>query len=191
MTEGAPPPQGGPERPVQAESPAQPAQPSPSPYAAQPRYPEGTWAGHQLAGWWGRVGATLLDGIFMVLLIAGAIGAGVALGAATSDAAGIPFYILAALIWFLYAPLLMARGGANNGQTWGKQAVGIRVVREDQQPLSFGWSFLREFVIKTVVFQWIGGSFLIGGLLDVLWPLWDNENRALHDMLATTRVVQT
>jgi uncharacterized RDD family membrane protein YckC len=182
VSEAAPPPPGGPENPVQ---------PVNYPYAAQPRYPEGTWAGHQLASWWGRVGATLLDSVFIVLLIAAAIGAGVALGAATTDAAGIPFYILAALIWLFYAPFLMAREGGGNGQTWGKQIVGIRVVREDQRPMAFGWSFLREFVIKTVVFQWIGGSLLIGGLLDLLWPLWDNENRALHDMLATTRVVQT
>jgi uncharacterized RDD family membrane protein YckC len=28
-------------------------------------------------------------------------------------------------------------------------------------------------------------------LLDYLWPLWDRENRALHDMIARTHVVRT
>jgi uncharacterized RDD family membrane protein YckC len=55
--------------------------------------------------------------------------------------------------------------------------------------MTFGWSFFREFLIKTVLFGWVGGSFVIGWLLDVLWPLWDGENRALHDMIVATRVV--
>ena len=27
-------------------------------------------------------------------------------------------------------------------------------------------------------------------LADVLWPLWDDENRALHDFVVNSRVVQ-
>ena len=27
-------------------------------------------------------------------------------------------------------------------------------------------------------------------LLDVLWPLWDDEHRAIHDMVVGTRVVE-
>jgi uncharacterized RDD family membrane protein YckC len=179
--------------PVAPESPYPPPPPpaAPYPYSAQPQWPEGTWAGRTLAGWWGRVGASLLDALITTLLAAVAIGTGIGVGAATTELAGIPFYIVAALIWLFYAPVLMAREGEHNGQTLGKQAVGIAVVRENQQPMTFGWSFIREFVIKTVVFGWLGGSILIGYLLDVLWPLWDAENRALHDMLATTRVVQT
>jgi uncharacterized RDD family membrane protein YckC len=175
---------------LRPEAPENPAGAPPYPYAAQPRWPEGTWAGRSLAGWWARVGATLLDAIFATLLTGVAIGGGIGIGAATTELAGIPFYLVAALVWLLYAPFLMARGGAANGQTWGKQIVGIRVVREKEEPMSFGWSFIREFVIKTVVFGWIGGTILIGWLLDVLWPLWDDQNRALHDMLATTRVVE-
>lgn len=30
----------------------------------------------------------------------------------------------------------------------------------------------------------------LGTLLNYLWPLWDKENRALHDMAASTRVVR-
>jgi uncharacterized RDD family membrane protein YckC len=36
-------------------------------------------------------------------------------------------------------------------------------------------------------------SSLTGGLAffaDVLWPLWDEENRALHDFIVDTRVVR-
>ena len=160
--------------------PSPPETPAPSPPPPQLAF----------AGWGERVGATILDTIFVVLLIAAAVAIGAALGTLTHELAGIPFYTAAALVWLFYGPYLMRREGERNGQTWGKQAVGIRVVKEDRQRMTFGWSFLREFVIKTLLFGWVGGSILLGWLLDVLWPLWDDENRALHDMIVSTRVVQ-
>jgi hypothetical protein len=45
--------------------------------------------------------------------------------------------------------------------------------------------------VKALLFG-IAGS-LTGGLAnlaDVLWPLWDEENRALHDMIVDTRVIK-
>ena len=38
----------------------------------------------------------------------------------------------------------------------------------------------------------IAGAFTggIANLVDVLWPLWDEENRALHDFVVNTRVVK-
>ena len=89
-----------------------------------------------------------------------------------------------------YYPLLMMREGKNNGQTLGKQAAGIRAVQESGEPFTFGTAVLREFAIKNLLFGTIGGFFLaIPTLLNYLWPLWDDQNRALHDMLASTRVV--
>jgi hypothetical protein len=32
-------------------------------------------------------------------------------------------------------------------------------------------------------------TFGLASLLDVLWPLWDEENRALHDYVSQTRTV--
>ena len=173
----------------EAPSPSQPPPGYPPP-PPQPQWAESAWTGPPLSGWWERVGATILDAIIVVVLIAAAVAVGAGLGALTHALVGVPFYAVAAAVWLFYAPYLMRREGERNGQTWGKQAVGIRVVKEDRQAMTFGWSFLREFVIKTVLFGWIGGSVLIGWLLDVLWPLWDDQNRALHDMLASTRVVQ-
>jgi uncharacterized RDD family membrane protein YckC len=132
----------------------------------------------------------MLDAIFLVVLVVAAIAVGAGVGAVTHELAGIPFYAAAAVILLGYAPYLMCREGEHNGQTWGKQAAGIRVVKEDRQAMAFGSSLLRELVIKTILFGWIGGSVFIGWLLDVLWPLWDDQNRALHDMIVATRVVQ-
>ncbi|MGH3995362.1 MAG: RDD family protein, partial [Pseudonocardiaceae bacterium] len=90
-----------------------------------------------------------------------------------------------------YAPLLMARQGERNGQTWGKQIVGIRAVRDNGQPFELGFGFLREFVVKNLLFVGVGGFFLyIPTIVDWLWPLWDDQNRCLHDMVVSTHVVR-
>jgi uncharacterized RDD family membrane protein YckC len=116
--------------------------------------------------------------------------------ALSSDVGGIVTGILSGVAYLLavllYAPLLMARGGARNGQTLGKQLIGIRVVRDSGQPVDVGFGFLREFVVKGVLFGFIGGFFAsIPTLVDYLWPLWDDQNRCLHDMVVSTHVVRT
>ena len=92
-----------------------------------------------------------------------------------------------ALVALLYAPALMAR---TNGQTLGRMALGIRVVRANGRPVDFGYAMLREVAVKALLFGIAGGA--TGGLAqlaDYLWPLWDEENRALHDMIVDTRVI--
>ena len=51
---------------------------------------------------------------------------------------------------------------------------------------------LREVVVKWLLFNVVGGSVTFGlaWLVDVLWPLWDEENRALHDMVVDSRVIK-
>jgi uncharacterized RDD family membrane protein YckC len=151
-----------------------------------------------LAGWWRRVGALLVDGVIvgvgaLVLLVA--ITAPFSAGFFASHDAGaaslaVGFAIAlvcVAVVALLYAPALMAR---TNGKTLGRMATGIRVVRADGQPMTFGFAMLREVVVKSLAFGFAGS--LTGGianLLDYLWPLWDEQNRALHDMVVNTRVV--
>jgi uncharacterized RDD family membrane protein YckC len=85
----------------------------------------------------------------------------------------------------------MMRQGARNGQTLGKQVVGIRVVRDSGEPMGFGWAALREVVVKNLAVN-IASSIIpfVPWLLNYLWPLWDDENRALHDMVVATHVVR-
>jgi uncharacterized RDD family membrane protein YckC len=152
------------------------------------------WEGRPLASWGSRVGATLLDVLILTVPMAVLIGVIVAV-AFSSNVGAIALGIFLGLAYLvaavLYAPLLMAREGGGNGQSWGKQIVGIRVVRDVGQPFDFGNAFLREFVIKGLLFGTVGGWFLgIPTLLDYLWPLWDDENRCLHDMVAKTHVVR-
>jgi uncharacterized RDD family membrane protein YckC len=161
----------------------------------------GTLAGrHMLAGWWSRVGAALIDGVIVgiggtVLLIA--ITAPFSIGFFADDDVGVVSIIVGflfatlcvSIIALLYAPAMMAR---TNGQTLGRMVLGIRVVRAKGQPMRFGFAMLREVVVKTLLFG-IASSLTFGlaSLLDVLWPLWDEENRALHDFVVDTRVIKT
>jgi hypothetical protein len=50
---------------------------------------------------------------------------------------------------------------------------------------------LREVIIKSLLFGILSSITAgIASVLDVLWPLWDDENRALHDFIVNTRVVK-
>ena len=152
-----------------------------------------------LAGWWSRAGAQLIDGIIIgvgALVLFLPIGAAAGAGFAADSDAGLAAAILGLMLWvlcvtlvaLLYAPTMMAR---TNGKTLGRMATNIRVVRTSGEPISFGFAMLREVVIKSLLFG-IAGSFTFGlaPILDVLWPLWDEENRALHDFIVSTRVVK-
>lgn len=155
---------------------------------------QGGWAGRPLSGWWARVGAAILDALILAIpvIVLTLIIVGVAAG---SDAAAVVTAILGFLAYLLavlfYAPLLMARGGEHNGQTLGKQALGITVIRDSGAPFDLGAAFVREVVVKNLLFGFVGSFFFsIPTILNYLWPLWDDQNRCLHDMVVKTHVIK-
>jgi uncharacterized RDD family membrane protein YckC len=151
------------------------------------------WHGRPLASWGSRLAAYLIDGLILlvpvivltIIIVAVAVSNDVA--GWVTGVIGFLVYIVAA---FLYAPFLMARDGVHNGQTWGKQTLGIRVIRDSGETMTFGAAALREIVVKGLGVG-IASSIipLIPWFLDYFWPLWDDENRALHDMVVSTHVV--
>ncbi|HWT24755.1 MAG TPA: RDD family protein [Solirubrobacteraceae bacterium] len=167
-----------------------------APTATAP-YGTGTY---ELAGWWSRVAAALIDGLIIGvggLLLMAVVGAVFSVGFFASEEAGVVAVIIGLMLAFaafavialLYAPWMMS---GTDGRTLGRMAVGIRVVRGNGRPVTFGWAMLREVAVKWLLFGMVGGSvtFGLGYLLDVLWPLWDEENRALHDFIVDSRVVR-
>jgi uncharacterized RDD family membrane protein YckC len=184
----APPPPPGPEGPPSYGGPVPPGgweQP-----IAQPQ----GWRGQPLASWGSRLGAYLIDALILLVpvivltVIVVAIAAGSDTGAIVTGILGFLAFLVVA---FIYAPVLMAREGVNNGQTWGKQMLGIRVVRDNGQTMTFGWAALREIAVKGLAVT-IASSIIpfIPWFLNFFWPLWDDENRALHDMICSTHVVR-
>jgi uncharacterized RDD family membrane protein YckC len=84
------------------------------------------------------------------------------------------------LVGFVYETALIAL----RGQTLGKMAVRIRVVRQDDGALP-GWgpSLIRWFVP-------VAASIVpLGALVVYLWMLWDPRRQGLHDRAARTLVV--
>lgn len=128
-----------------------------------------------LASYGSRVGALLLDVVFAYLV------AGV--GAAANSTW---LTVLGVLVLVAYPFATMLRSGPHNGQTLGKQIVGIRVVPQSAVPMSFGVVLLRELVGRLL---FASLTLSIYALFDYLWPIWDDKNQALHDKVASTLVV--
>jgi uncharacterized RDD family membrane protein YckC len=203
--EGNQPPWPAPEAPPAPGSPQAPPPYPPAPAGWQ--QPPAIFGGLPLASWGSRAGAAVLDILLVLGLWLALIAPGVVITAATdADAVGVTLLIVGALaslvIGVLYAPFFMQRSGPHNGQSLGKQWLGIRVVRVSGEPFGWGWALLREVVLKGIalgVASSIAGGltfFLLGVggfapyLADYLWPLWDDQNRAVHDMIAETRVIR-
>jgi uncharacterized RDD family membrane protein YckC len=167
-----------------------------SPPAPPAAPPEPGIGGHLLATWWMRVWATVIDlglilalaaiivGLFSLVFFSGTI----------EGAVSLVVGILVAFVAVVFAVLVYPATAMSilHGQTVGKRVCRIRVVRTNGLPMDIGWSMLREAVIKWILFVFLlspptGG---IAWIVDVLWPLWDDERRALHDILAGTRVVK-
>ncbi|MEA2179487.1 MAG: hypothetical protein QOG77_2784 [Solirubrobacteraceae bacterium] len=158
-----------------------PSPPEPAQTETAPPAPE-------YAGWGQRFGAYLLD---LAIQIAFAVVVSVVLlgpSAFEEDSEvdgtlnGLS-YVITAAASIAYFAILMRRTGARNGQTWGRQAAGIRVVRDDGRPVGPWFAAWRDYVVKGLV-----SAFTLG--IDLLWPLWERENRTLHDLLLKTHVVR-
>ena len=191
---GAQPPPASPQAPPPG-TPQTPAGQPPAPAYQRPA-PIGP-GGVPLADYGPRAGAALIDWLivgvatFVIYLILSAI-------ALSGDAAAIAVGLVSLVAWVgvfaVYYIVTMNRTGENNGQTVGKQVLGIRVVQETGAPMDTGRIVIREVLIRGLLFGAV--TFLtlgFGGIiyvLDYLWPLWDDQRRALHDMMAKTRVVK-
>jgi len=83
-----------------------------------------------------------------------------------------------------YNVVLLARSGAANGQTVGKHAVGIRVVRTDGGALTFSDVLRREALGKALL-----SIVPFYNIVDMLWPLNDPQRQAIHDKIGGTLVI--
>lgn len=166
----------------------------PPPYPSAPPIAESYGGGPplgisgELAGRWSRFLAALLDGVITnaisVAITAPFVGGAALYSGGTKDlgsrltANGIT--VIIAILYFTFQH-------GKWGQTIGKRALGIRVVRsQDGGPISYGtaaWRVAFEYLIAVVTCG-------VGGLLDVAWILWDPRKQALHDKVAKTYVVK-
>jgi uncharacterized RDD family membrane protein YckC len=150
-----------------------------------------------LAEWNTRAKACTIDWIFSALLAFAVTLAAMTpaffYGNKHSDlAVVIMAATLGVVAYLLYAPMLMKRSGPHNGQTWGKQLTGIRVIREDAAPMGVADAMKRQVLIIGVAYNVLTVVPVIGWAAvaaSYLWPLKDLQSRAGHDYLCHTRVV--
>ncbi|WP_376986917.1 RDD family protein [Bosea sp. R86505] len=138
-------------------------------------YPQPATAGNvRYAGFWIRTGAYLLDVVFLfllmiipvtiVIMITGDPNSG--LGTIVTLFVGICYYVV---------PV-----SGPTQATWGKQMVGLKIIRVDGAPVSGGLAFGRylSYIISGIPFGI--GFFMVG---------WTNQKKGLHDMICGTRVI--
>lgn len=153
---------------------------------------------YNYAGFFRRYFATLID-LFLItfintFIIAGFTvlstfiigGEGLMRGRSLSETqagmislAQLPGFIICQLINTLYYVLMIGK----RGQTLGKMALGIKVIKTDGNTrVGYLSAFLREIIGKIV-------SAMIFGL-GYLWMLWDSKKQTWHDKIAKTIVIR-
>ncbi len=138
------------------------------------------------AGFWLRVVASLIDSlvVFMVQIVCGVL-FGVTSALIGGGFGNGPDRGLFSLVWLFTTTIGLAYyvvfTGAC-GQTLGKMALRIKVVRTDGGDLGYGGAFLRE----------IPGKFLSGLILGIgyLMVAFDQRKQGLHDKIAGSCVIK-
>jgi uncharacterized RDD family membrane protein YckC len=87
---------------------------------------------------------------------------------------------------FLVTPAYFTVQHGRTGQTIGKAQAGIKVA---DQRTGGSIGYLRAFARWLTSFLMVV-FFYIPYLIDVLWPLWDRGNQALHDKAVRSHVVK-
>lgn len=134
------------------------------------------------AGFWIRFAATFMDGIIMspvILLYYFFVIPKVIMAAPGVDSLGENLIFQMGLVLFQagYRIFFPGRFGATPGQ----MIAGLKIVREDGSPISYGLAalrFLAEFVSALILYI---GYIMIA---------FDDQKRALHDRLCNTRVIR-
>jgi uncharacterized RDD family membrane protein YckC len=135
-----------------------------------------------------RLGATLVDSAVSAAVLALAVTVYLN-GRLITPTTLITLGALMLLAPFAFA-MLLARPGRHNGQSIGKQVARIRVAPVDGGQVTFGRAVSREVLWKGFMIGFLGGLLVIPSLLNLMWPLFDDGHRALHDKAARTIVVR-
>lgn len=134
------------------------------------------------AGFWVRYAASLIDGMIVIIpmFILGLVFALVSIGGLAdleSEGSGIFLRLFVSVLVWIYF-IVMTK---NYGATLGKKAMGIKVISDKSENLSWGQVILRETLGKIIstIILYIG--YLMAGFTA--------RKQALHDMMASTVVV--
>lgn len=151
--------------------------------------PEQVELRYELAGIGSRFLAMLLDSLIQSLILAVIAGLFIAGMAASTgfNMRNISPWLLAIfslVIFIIWSAYFLYFEAAKNGQTPGKKAVGIRVIRDTGHPVDFRSAFLRN-IVRLV--DCLPGMYAVGIISIFASP----QYRRLGDYVAGTLVVRT
>jgi uncharacterized RDD family membrane protein YckC len=126
------------------------------------------------AGFWIRFGAKFIDGIILGIVgfALGSVG-----GSIGGRGAAVPIKFLSNAIGIIYVTYFLGKFGA----TPGKMACGLKVVRSDNEKITYARACGRFFaeILSSII-------LCIGYII----AAFDEEKRALHDRICDTRVIK-
>ncbi|EAQ81296.1 RDD family protein [Blastopirellula marina] len=147
----------------------------------------------ELPSRWLRLGAALIDSIILLVICMPAALVMIFVLGSLGDLSPWLIQILSSIIGFVIGvtAYLLVNGYmlAHSGQTVGKYACGIKIVRyEDQELTTLGHLMLLRYTPMTLLGQipYIG---IIFSLVDILM-IFNAEKRCMHDYIAGTIVVK-
>lgn len=138
-------------------------------------------ASHQYAGFWIRCVAVLIDSLLVTAVQAvfgfalGMVGSGLETQELLLGSVSFMFGSVVSLAYYVFFT-------GYCGQTPGKMALRIKVIRTDGSDISYGRAFLREAV----------GKFISALILFIgyLMAAFDSQKQGLHDRMADTYVIK-
>jgi uncharacterized RDD family membrane protein YckC len=139
------------------------------------------------ARFWPRFAAQLIDGM-IVGVASGVVAVGIValvIFASRGNETALPFVFIAYLPIYifpiLYEGMMLT---AKRGQTLGKMALHLRVVRPDGSDITSGQAWGRAAIR-------LGFGITCLAIVDYLAYFFTNERTTLHDMVAGTRVIES
>ena len=143
------------------------------------------------AGFWLRLVAMIIDGFILWAinylitglwnLASGIPWSGISDQLVKEGITTVPFWQVRALVFFIILVMYFIAFWAWRGQTPGKMALRVKIVRFNEAPIGWGGAFLRfcGYIISFV-------TLLIG----FFWVAFDGRRQGIHDKIAETFVVR-
>lgn len=160
------------------------------PRAGYRAYPHAGLPGPRYAGFWARFAASIIDGLILSLIflpvnfLFWVVDQNIYFWGAWNVERGISsglvllFNLVRTLVSWAYYSYLTGRYGA----TLGKKLLGLRVVSEDLQPITYGTAIVREIPAKLLS--------ALACMLGYIWVGFDTRKQGWHDKIAGTLVIQ-
>ncbi|MFD0770414.1 RDD family protein [Bacillus sp. CGMCC 1.60114] len=128
----------------------------------------------QLAGFWRRFGANILDGLVLVPFLVIFMVLGV------SEKKSDNIVSILETLYYLIVPIVWG------GYTVGKKAVDIRIVRIDGKNITI-WTTIKRYLLGGIVYTL---TFGLAVIVSAFMVALRQDKRSIHDFIAGTKVVR-